>query len=218
VDYDTAHESVLDYYRSKGLSWGGRPIGTRPAILIIDMAYGWTDPHYPTGSLRISAAVDWIARLLEAARPLGVPIVYTTSPRPYTLWSDCQGDPAEKAALAEAHRSSRIDDRITPDPKDKVLYKVGASAFFCTDLYPYLASLKVDTLLITGCVTSACVRATVVDAENYGLSNVLVRPCINDRSDTEHEWHIRDLTRFGTLIEFDQTVAYLRGLEPERGQ
>lgn len=217
MDYDAAHESVLDYYRSRDLPWGGRPSGSRPAILVIDMAYGWTDPQYPAGSLRVSEAVDWIARLLAAARPLGVPIVYTTSPRPYALWFDCHGDLAGKEALAEAHRASRIDDRITPSPQDKVLYKVGASAFFCTDLYLYLTSLKVDTLLISGCVTSACVRATVVDADNYGLSNMLVRPCIDDRSDAEHEWHIRDLSRFGTLVEFDQALAYLQSLEPRRG-
>lgn len=209
-DFDAEHQSVLDYYRSRDLEWGGDGFGEKPAILIIDMAYGWTDPKYPGGSLRISEAVEWIVKLLGTARPLRVPVVYTTSPRPYSLWCDCDVDENEKAALADAHRKSKIDDRITPATEDKVVYKVGASAFFNTDLYHYLTSLNVDTLLIAGCVTSACVRATVVDAQNYGLKNVLVRQCINDRSDTEHEWHTRDLTRFGELVDFDEAVEYLR--------
>ena len=208
-DYEAAHRKVLDYYCSHDLTWGGRGFGERPAILIIDMAYGWTDPQYAPGSSRVSEAVDWIAKLLEVARPLEVPIVYTTSPRPYALWYDADVDGAEKAALAAKYRTSKIDARITPAVQDKVIYKVGASAFFQTDLFPYLASRHVDTLLITGCVTSACVRASVVDAENYGLRNVLVRECINDRSEIEHDWHILDLTRFGELVDYDQAVAYL---------
>ena len=56
------------------------------------------------------------------------------------------------------------------------------------------------------------VRGSVVDADNYGLKNILVRQCINDRSETEHEWHIRDLTRFGKLVEFEEAVGYLQGM------
>lgn len=214
-DFDAMHQSVLDYYRSRELKWGEIGFGERPAILIIDMAYGWTDPQYPMGSLRMSRAVDWIIKLLEVARPLGVPIVYTTSPRPYRLWYDCDVGEEEKRALAEAHRGSKIDERITPEPEDKVVYKIGASAFFNTDLFHYLKSRDVDTLLVTGCVTSACVRASVVDAEDYGFKTSLVRQCINDRSETEHEWHIRDLTRWADAIDFEEAVEYLRRVASE---
>ena len=127
-DFDALHRSVLDYFKSRGLRWGGFGFGEKPAVVIIDMAYGWTDPKYPMGSLRVSQAVDWIAKLLEVARPLDVPIVYTTSPRPYCLFYDCDISEEEKKVLAEAHRESKIDERITPRPKDKVIYKTGASA------------------------------------------------------------------------------------------
>lgn len=211
-DFDAMHQDVLGYYKSRELRWGGAGYGKRPAVLIIDMAYGWTDPQYPGGSLRMSEAVDWITRLLDVARPMGVPVAYTTSPRPYCLWSDCDMDGEEKAALAEAHRKSRIDERITPEVEDIVVYKSGASAFFNTDLFLRLKSEDVDTLLITGCVTSCCVRASVVDASNYKFKNILVRQCIDDRSETEHEWHIRDLSRFGGVVDFDEAIEYLRGL------
>jgi len=215
MDFDAMHQDVLSYYRSRELKWGGAGYGEMPAILIIDMAYGWTDPQYPGGSLRVSQAVDCIARLLDVARPLGVPVAYTTSPRPYCLWSDCEMDEVERAKLAKAHRKSRIDERITPRAEDVVVYKSGASAFFNTDLFLTLKSRDVDTLLITGCVTSCCVRATVVDAANYRFKNVLVRQCINDRSATEHEWHIRDLSRFGEVVDLDEAVEYLCGLTSE---
>jgi maleamate amidohydrolase len=119
-------------------------------------------------------------------------------------------DEGEKARLAEVYRASKIDERITPKVEDRVIYKTGTSAFFNTDLFHHLKSLDVDTLFITGCVTSACVRASVVDAQNYGFRNVLVRQCINDRSEVEHEWHIRDLTRFGQALDFDEAVVCLR--------
>ena len=212
LDFDAMHRSVLEYYRSRELRWGQAGYGEKPAVLVIDMAYGWTDPKYPGASLRMSQAVDWIAKLLEVARPLAVPVAYTTSQRPYALWYDCDVDEEEKAKLAEAHRRSKIDERITPKVEDKVVYKRGASAFFNTDLFRHLKSLDVDTLLITGCVTSACVRASVVDAYDFGFKNILVRQCINDRSEIEHEWHIRDLTRFGTALDFEEAVAYLRNV------
>lgn len=211
-DFEALHKSVLDYFQARGMRWGGFGFGERPAILIIDMAYGWTDPQYPGGSLRVSQAVDWIAKLLSVARPKGVPIVYTTSPRPYCLFYDCDIPEEEKSALAEAHRESKIDARITPRPEDKVLYKTGASAFFNTDLFRHLKLLGVDTLLITGCSTSACVKTTVMDAEDYGLKTILVRQCINDRSEAEHEWHIRDLTRWADAVDFQEAAAYLEGL------
>lgn len=214
-DFDALHRSVLDYFKSRGLRWGGFGFGEKPAILIIDMAYGWTDPKYPMGSLRVSQAVDWIVKLLKVARPLNVPIVYTTSPRPYCLFYDCDVSEGEKRALAEAHRESKIDQRITPRPDDKVIYKTGASAFFNTDLFRHLKLLDVDTLMITGCSTSACVKTTVMDAEDYGFKTILVRRCINDRSETEHEWHIRDLTRWADVVDFEEAVEYLKGVASE---
>jgi len=209
-DFDALHRSVLDYFKSRGLRWGGFGFGEKPAVVIIDMAYGWTDPKYPMGSLRVSQSVDWIAKLLEVARPLDVPIVYTTSPRPYCLFYDCDISEEEKKALAEAHRESKIDERITPRPQDKVIYKTGASAFFNTDLFRHLKLLDVDTLMIAGCSTSACVKTTVMDAEDYGFKTILVRQCINDRSQTEHEWHIRDLTRWADAVDFEEAVEYLK--------
>jgi len=214
LDYEAAHRGIVDYFRSRGLEWGGAAPGDRPAILVIDMAYGWTDPTYAGGSLQMSQAVEWIARLLEGARPLGVPVIYTTSPRPYGLWSDSSASEEEKAALAQAHRSSRIDERIAPRAGDTVLYKSGSSAFFNTGLHRHLRSLQVDTLLITGCVTSTCVRASVVDASDCGFRNILVRQCIADRSESEHAWHIRDLTRWGKLLGVDDALAYLRKVAP----
>ena len=214
-DFDALHRSVLDYFKSRGLRWGGFGFGEKPAILIIDMAYGWTDPKYPMGSLRVSQAVDWIVKLLAVARPLGVPIVYTTSPRPYCLFYDCDLSEEEKRALAEAHRESKIDERITPRPEDKVIYKTGTSAFFNTDLFRHLKLLEMDTLIVTGCSTSACVKTTVMDAEDYGFKIILVRQCINDRSETEHEWHIRDLTRWANAVDFEEAVEYLKRVVSE---
>src|SRR5947199_10682232 len=75
-----AMAAVDDYYRERGIFQGRFGFGERPALVVIDMAYGWTDGAYAGGSARLDSAVAAIRELLPAARSKGVPVVYTTSP------------------------------------------------------------------------------------------------------------------------------------------
>jgi putative CocE/NonD family hydrolase len=75
-----AMAAVDDYYRDPGIFQGRFGFGQTPALVVIDMAYGWTDPAYAGGSARLDAAVDAICQLLPVGRAKGVPVFYTTSP------------------------------------------------------------------------------------------------------------------------------------------
>src|ERR1700724_1119931 len=75
-----AMADVDAYYKERGIFQGRFGFGRRPALVVIDMAYGWTDPAYAGGSARLDGAVAAIAKLLPAARARAVPIIYTTSP------------------------------------------------------------------------------------------------------------------------------------------
>src|SRR5439155_8984147 len=98
-----------------------------------------------------------------------------------------------------------------------VLEKEHASAFAGTPLIGHLTGRRVDTLLITGCSTSACVRATATDAKTYQLRPVIVREAVQDRSEVAHEWTLFDVqARFADVVGLDEALAYLRAL-PARG-
>src|SRR5215218_4908832 len=76
----SAMAAVDAYYKERGIFQGRFGFGESPALIVIDMAYGWTDPAYAGGSARLDGAVAAIQRLLPAARSRQIPVIYTTSP------------------------------------------------------------------------------------------------------------------------------------------
>jgi len=207
-----AMAAVDDYYRERGIFQGRFGFGPQPALVVIDMAYGWTDPAYAGGSSRLDAAVDAIRILLPIARAKGVPIFFTTSP-----YSDV---PQLKSAADFSPnfrkwdpRACEIDERVKPLSGELVIAKEHASAFAGTALVGHLIAHHVDTLLITGCSTSACVRATATDAKSHQLRPIVVREAVQDRSEIAHEWTLGDIrARFADVVSLDETLTYLRAL------
>jgi nicotinamidase-related amidase len=211
-----AMAEVDAYYKERGIFQGKFGFGQCPALVVIDMAYGWTDAAYAGGSGRLDRAVDAIRQLLPAARAKKVPIFYTTSP--------FQEKPHPKSAADYSpnfrkwdRRACAIDERLQPLPSELVIEKEHASAFAGTALVGHLVAHRVDTLLITGCSTSACVRATATDAKSYQLHPIIVREAVQDRSEIAHEWTLFDVqARFADVVSLEETLAYLRGLHHER--
>lgn len=210
-----AMAQVDAYYRSRGIFQDRFGFGKMPAVVVVDFAYGWTDDSYAGGSRRLDEPVDATRRLLEAARQHSVPIIYTTSPyRPES------GDqPFKSAADTSASfrpwdaRAVAIDDRVAPQPADLLIEKENASAFFGTHLAPYLIEHGVDTLLITGCSTSACIRATATDAKSYRFKPVVVEECVGDRAEAAHVFTLCDLkARFADVRSLDDVLTYLAEL------
>src|SRR5262249_31964812 len=149
--------SVDGYYKERGIFQGRFGFGERPALIVIDMAYGWTDPAYAGGSARLDAAIAAIREMLPMAPAKGVPGLYPTSPSPE--------EPAFKSAADYSpnfrkwdRRACIIDERVQPQPGEYIVYKEHASAFAGTPLVDHLIKHGVDSLPITGCSTSACVR------------------------------------------------------------
>jgi nicotinamidase-related amidase len=106
-----------------------------------------------------------------------------------------------------------IDERIRPAPDETVLYKEHASAFAGTPLIGHLTARRVDTLLITGCSTSACVRASATDAKSLGLRPIIIREGVQDRSEVAHEWTLFDIqARFADVVGLEETLTYLQAL------
>ncbi len=207
-----AMAAVDAYYRERGIFQGRFGFGRRPALIVIDMAYGWTDPAYAGGSARLDAAVAAIRQLLPAARTKDIPVVYTTSPFREKM-------PPKTAADFSPYyrkwdeRACAIDDRLRPQAEDFLLFKDHASAFAGTPLVGHLVGHGVDTLLITGCSTSACVRATATDAKSYQFRPVIVREAVQDRSEVAHEWTLFDIqARFADVVSLEEALGHLHAL------
>src|SRR5437588_5766584 len=207
----SAMHAVEEFYRERGIFQARFGFGQTPALVVIDMAYGWTDPAYAGGSARLDGAVAAIQRLLGAARERDMPIVYTTSP--FTE------EPGFKSAADYSpnfrrwdRRACEIDERLRPRPGEYVLHKEHASAFAGTPLIGHLVASRVDTLLIAGCSTSACVRATATDAKSHQLRPITVREAVQDRSEIAHEWTLFDIqARFADVVGLEEALGYLRG-------
>lgn len=211
-----AFRAVDEDYRARGIFGDRFGFGRSPALVVVDFAYGWTDEAYAGGSRRLDGPVEATRSLLDVARSREVPIIYTTSP-----WRPGGGDQPFKSAADRSpgfrawdERAGRIDERVAPHPRDLVLEKENASAFFGTHLAPYLIGFRVDTLLIAGCSTSACIRATATDAKSYRFRPIIVRECVGDRSPVAHEWTLFDIrARFADVVPLDEALAYVASLD-----
>ena len=188
--------------------------GSRPAVVVVDFTYGFTDPQYPTGA-DMSDAVRATARLLEAARAGGHPVVFTT-----IAYDEAQiaglawlKKATGMAALEVGSRLVDLDDRLGRRPDEHLVTKTGASAFFGTALASYLASVRADTVIVTGATTSGCVRATVVDAVQHGYPTLVPRDCVADRAQQPHDASLFDINeKYGDVVDSDDVLAYLSTL------
>lgn len=210
-----ALRAVDEYYRQRGIFQERFGFGKSPAIVVVDFAYGWTDDAYAGGSRRLDGPVEKTRQLLDAARPKGVPVIFTTSPfHPQT------GDQPFKSAADRSPgfrewdaRAVQIDERVAPRPEDLVIEKENASAFFGTHLASYLIEHGIDTLLITGCSTSACIRATATDAKSYRFKPVIIEECVGDRAAAAHVFTLFDIqARFADVVSLETAVDYIGGL------
>jgi maleamate amidohydrolase len=203
----------LDIYREQ--QFGGRVgFGSRPAVLVVDFFYGCTDPAYLGGG-SVGDAVDQTAALLPAARAAGAPIIYTvTQYRPDGLDAGFFGVKVPLLKLLqEGSKAVEIDSRVAPDPSDHVIVKKMASAFFGTPLQSLLASLGRDTLIVTGCTTSGCVRASVVDACSGGYRVIVPRECVGDRAPGPHEASLFDMdAKYADVVGAADVRRYIEGL------
>ena len=205
--------SDTDVYRQQGFGQAiGR--GKRPALLIVDFVNGFLDPAIFGGGNIVEAA-EQTRPLLEAARSNGLPIVFTR-----IVYSEDGSDAGvwcEKAprlkTLTESAAASQVVDFLAPRVGELVVRKTQASAFFGTELSSYLTYKGVDSVIIAGCTTSGCVRATVVDAISYNFRPVVVSDCVGDRASGPHEANLFDIgQKYADLIDRNEVVRWLSAL------
>lgn len=194
----------------------GRPVprGSRPAIVVVDFSYGFTDTQYPTAA-DMSAQIAATRRLTEAARAAGFPVIYTVIAfQPWELatlpWLK---KATGMAALTVGSRLVEIDAATGIRPDDPVIVKHGASAFHGTNLAGLLTGAGVDTVVVTGATTSGCVRATAVDAVQSGFTVLVPADCCADRARPPHDAALYDIDqKYGDVTDANDILAWLESL------
>src|SRR3546814_662229 len=206
---------MKDIYAEKG--YGAREIGfgERLGLLVVDFQRGFTDPEYRMGgSPHIEQAVENTAKLLQVARAQGVPVAscYIVCPKQGAIpfWKV----QAVTEDLLEGSDAVALDPRILDAAHDYVFAKSGASAFFMTPLSAYMTRKRVDTIAVTGCVTSGCVRASVVDSFQFGFRTMLVADCSGDMEEGPHNDALRDVgRRYADIVTSDAVVRHIMSNE-----
>ena len=188
--------------------------GKRPAVVVVDMQVGFTRPEWPCGqSPYIHRAVDNTAALLHQARKRNIPVascnVAWCSEKDMQYWKVgvlyegmFYGDP-----------STEMDERIYDPDYDFNFTKSAPSAFFGTPLVAFLAKQRVDTVIVTGCTTSGCVRGTINDSFSYGYRTIVPEQCVGDMEEGPHWDNLRDVgRRYADVMKLDDVLQYFKDL------
>ena len=189
--------------------------GSRPAVLVVDLIRGFTDERCPLAS-NLDREVESTRRILEAARAAGAVVVMSTSYYDEALeeaglWS--LKVPSSEW-LIEGSEWVEVDERLGRAPGDMLLVKKYASCFFGTDLVSRLVSRGIDTLIITGCTTSGCVRASAVDACSFGLHTIVVEDAVGDRAPLSHLTSLFDIdAKYGDVTTTDAVIEYVESVQ-----
>lgn len=187
--------------------------GNRPAVIAIDFVRAYTTVGAAFFGQGVVDAVAETPELLDAARQAGVPVIHT---RPIYHPSGLDGGlfvkkvPALRGMVRGAVLAD-FDAKVTPDPTDLVFEKTYPSSFFATPMASTLTALGIDTIILVGCSTSGCVRATAVDGIQYGYRVIVPRECVGDRHIVPHDAALFDINaKYGDVEAKADVLAYLR--------
>ncbi|NVN42524.1 isochorismatase family protein [Asaia siamensis] len=191
----------------------GNEIGIqgRIALLLIDFVNGFADPA-AFGGGNIPQAIDRSGALLATARRLGWKIAHTR-----IVFADDGSDAnifslkvPTMLGLTEHNPASAIVPQLTPLEGEYVVRKTVPSAFAGTPLAAWLTRHGVQTIIIAGCVTSGCVRASVLDAMQAGFRPVIISDCVGDRALGPHEANLFDMAqKCGDVMDLDALLSRL---------
>ena len=206
-------ESKFENY--SGVFDGRLGFGKKAAVLVIDFIRAYTTPGEPLYAPAVVTAVNETVDLLALARSKEVPVIYTQVL--YNRHGLDGGIFVQKVpilrTLVPGEPLAEIVPQLTPTDSDIIIVKQYASGFFGTPLAASLTSMGVDTLILTGCSTSGCVRATAVDGMQYGFRVIVPRECVGDRHQAPHEANLFDIdSKYGDVVAKATMVEYLQSL------
>lgn len=206
----------------KARSTKERGMGSRPALIVIDMQYiacGDKDEdiltmikEWPSGCGHEAwEAIPRQQVLIEACRRAGVPIIYTRYvPQliQFDGFAKKRADASQQPVLSD--KKWQIMPQIAPTGSDIVLDKSYASVLYGTPLSSWLIAMGIDTTILIGNSTGGCVRASAVDLTTQNYNVVVVEDCVFDRIELSHAAALLDLwMKYCDVVFSDTVLSYL---------
>ena len=194
----------------KALAREAQGLGESPALLVVDVIKGFTDPDCPLGS-EADSVVEANRQLMDVFHAQSLPVFLTT----VVYDNDDQASVfrARVPALNVLERGSpwcEIDPRLPLSSPDTIIEKTHASAFHGTNLADQLRSIGIDSLVVTGLTTSGCVRASAVDGLQHNLKVVIPEEATGDRDQSAHQANLYDLNaKYVDVMPLDKVLALL---------
>jgi len=187
-------------------------VGRLPALLVVDFVNGFTDPDILGGGNILDAVASTkpvLAFFREAKLPVVFTrIVYADDGADAGMW--CQKVPRLRDLTEKAH-ASQVVEALEPREGELVIRKTQASAFFGTHLAAYFVQKGVDTIVLSGCTTSGCIRASAIDAMSMNYRVTVASDCVGDRAPGPHEANLFDMgQKYADLLTGNEVMAALR--------
>ena len=204
---------MTDAYTER--SYGGRDVGfgNKPAVAVVDFQRAYVDNSYPMGgSVLINNAIENTARLLQLARSKQIPVAScamafkSEADMPYwKIPAMYNGD------FFHGSKGVELDRRIYDAGYDFMVYKYAPSIFFSSAVPTYFNKQGVDTVIVCGCLTSGCIRASVIDSFSHGWRTIVPEECVGDVEQTAQDANLQDIQRrYADVLPLKKVLMYLQ--------
>ncbi len=207
--------SPVDEYAEK-YGYDPTPIGfgERPAVLVVDFQKCFIDPKYQTGGRPLCvSALENTVTVLKAARAKGILVAQSVT----VFHKDFSDKPFWKSPLSncfEGEEAVELDERVA-DPSDVLIPKNVPSMFCGTRLDAMLVANCIDTVILTGIVSSGCIRATSIDSCAHGYRTIIPEECVGDFEEAPHRSNLLDIgRRYADIVPLAEVMAYIGSRAP----
>ena len=195
----------------EALLGGAVGYGNSLAILVVDFQRSFVDQDVPGGG-DFSSAIKTTRRLLDVARSARIPVVFTVTA--YEKHLKDAGLFIEKCPTLEhsiiGSPMVALDPELNRTDDEPVIVKNFASGFFGTSLASLLNKMGIDTVVVCGCTTSGCVRASVIDAMQHGFRAIVPRECVADIAEEPHEANLFDIdSKYGDVVGIEEVIDHI---------
>ncbi len=184
--------------------------GERPGIAVVDFQLGFTDPDGQFSSKLVERAILNTSKILRLAREVGVPVANC-----YTAYHSGKDMPYWKIGPVHetfyyGHPCTQMEPRTSDQSYDFIFCKHAPSIFFNTPANTFFTKYSVDTMIVVGCMTSGCIRASVIDSFSTGYKTIVPEDCVGDADDRPHQDNLRDIgRRYADVLNSSDVIEYL---------
>lgn len=192
----------------------------RTALLVID-AQNWVmdeanrQPRPQFYEDARGFVIPNIARLADAARRLGVEVVYTVMENFTEDGRDRSLDyKLSNFFIPKGSRDAGVIDELRPGRDEMVIPKTSSSLFNSTNFDYLMRNIGIDTIAVTGFLTDQCVDHTIRDGADRGFHMI----CVSDGVATDtRERHEAALNAFKGYCRTETAASLIAAMERDFG-